>query len=87
MQPAVVMLVYGAALMIALALLYFFHARWYWHVLSLAAALAIGLTPLPPEWNIPDLVVGFVFLLLFGWGFAAPFFRTHHAHRQLKHRA
>ncbi len=85
MHPLVVTLVYGAALLIALALLYFFHAGWYWHVLSVAAALALGLTPLPPEWTLPDLLVGFVFALLFTWGFAAPFFRTHYAHRHVAH--
>ncbi len=80
MNPALVVLVYGAAILGAAALLYFFHAAWYWHALSVAAALVIGLTPFPPEWSIPDLVIGFVFLLLFAWGFGAPFFRTHHYH-------
>jgi ABC-type lipoprotein release transport system permease subunit len=81
MQPVLVVLVYGAALGFALALLYAFQLRWFWHALSVAAALAIGFTPIPPEWRIPDLAVGFAFIFLFVWGAAAPLFRTHHAHR------
>lgn len=82
MNSVLVMLVYGAALLVALALLYFFHASWYWHVLSVAAALALGLLPLPSEWRIPDLLVGFVFVLLFAWGLAAPFFPQRHVTRR-----
>ncbi len=80
MNPAVVALAYGAALALALALLYFYRVGWYWHVLSAAAAFGLGFTPLPPEWGIPDLLVGFVFILLLVWGLGFPFFLTHHAH-------
>jgi hypothetical protein len=47
-------------------------------VLSILAALAIGLTPPPEGWHPPDLLVGSVFLFLFVWGIGAPFFRAHH---------
>ncbi len=80
MQAGLVALVYGCAVLGAAALLYFFHTAWYWHALSVGAALAIGFTPFPPEWGLPDLAVGFVFVFLFVWGFAAPFFHTHHYH-------
>ncbi len=80
MQPILVALVYGSALVLALALLYFFQAKWYWHALSVAAAFAIGLMPPFEAWRPPDLLVGFVFVFLFVWGFGAPFFRRRHRH-------
>jgi hypothetical protein len=86
MNPLLVILVYGSAMALSLALLYFFHAPWYWRILSLAAALVLGLMPLPPEWKIPDLVVGFVVLFLLVWGAAAPAFRHVYRRREiLKH--
>jgi hypothetical protein len=75
MQTVWVAVAYLFAVLLALALLYTFHARWYWHVLSVLAALAIGLAPPPEGWHPPDLLVGSVFLFLFVWGIAAPFFR------------
>lgn len=87
MPALAVFLVYALALFLALALLYIFGARrWYWHVLSVAAALGIGLTPIPAGWNTPaaELGVGAVFTFLFLWGVLAPLFaqdhRSHHAH-------
>jgi hypothetical protein len=78
MQVVWVGLAFGSAILLALALLYAFHARWYWHVLSILAALAIGLTPPPERWRPPDLLVGSVFLFLFVWGLGAALFRAHH---------
>lgn len=81
MSPVGLLLAYGAAIFLPLWLLYVFHARsWFWHALSVAAALSIGFTPVPPEWNRPttDVLIGFVVLFLFVWGAAAPFFRIHH---------
>jgi hypothetical protein len=74
-----VVLNYGVAFSLALVLLYFFHAAWYWHVLSVISALVLGLTPMPVQWQGPalDLGVGFVFTFLFIWGAAAPLFRHH----------
>jgi hypothetical protein len=80
MQPILVAVVYGSALVLVLALLYFFQAKWYWHALSVLAAIAIGLMPPMETWRPPDLLVGFVFFFLFVWGFGVPFFRTHHYH-------
>lgn len=81
MSSLVVASCYGSAIAVSLALLWYFGARsWYWHVLSLGGALAIGLTPLPPAWNSPEmtLLVGWVFLLLFLWGVLAPVFALSH---------
>ena len=70
---------YGVAFCLAMALLYYFHARWYWHILSVVVALLIGLTPMPADWQgrVLDLSVGFIFTFLFFWGAAAPLFRQH----------
>ena len=78
MNPVWVFLVYGSSFVLALALLYLFHARWYWHILSVALALVVGLLRFPPEFRPPDLVVGFVFFLLLVWGIAAPLFAWKH---------
>jgi hypothetical protein len=78
MSPLWVVLVYGSSVLLAVLLLYFFHSRsWYWHIVSAALAIALGLIPLPAEWAGPktDLLVGFLFLLLLVWGLAAPLFR------------
>jgi hypothetical protein len=85
MASYVVMLSYGAAVLLALALLFFLEPiRWYWHVLSVAVAFAIGLTPLPEAWHGPanDLIVGALFLFLLTWGVCAPLFRKLRYHRE-----
>ena len=81
MSPFVVASCYFSALALAVALLWYFGARaWYWHVLSVGGAIAIGLTPLPEAWNTPGmtLTVGWVFLLLLVWGIVAPVFSLAH---------
>jgi len=78
MSTTWVFLTYGTAAVLALLLLFFSRAKaWYWHVLSILAALVIGLVPIPPQFNTPQatLVVGFVFTFLIFWGIAAPLFR------------
>lgn len=87
MSNSVVSLAYGIAAMLALLALYLFHARhWYWHVASMLLALAIGFTPMPAEWNRPDvdLAVGMLLVFLLFWGILAPLFRfphtEHHKH-------
>jgi hypothetical protein len=73
-----VILTFGSAALLALVLLYTSGAKaWYWHILSLAAALAIGLTPIPAQWNTSqtNLVIGFFFVLFLLWAVAAPFVR------------
>ena len=80
-----VFLIYGAMAVLALALLYFFHANWYWHVLSVVVALAIGMMPpnmipVPAEWGATrDIILGSLFTFLVIWGIAAPLFRRHHS--------
>jgi hypothetical protein len=76
-----VLLAYGSSFVLAVALLYFFRARWYWHVLSVLAALGIGSIRFPAEWRPPDLAVGFVVIFLLVWGIGAPFVPT----RQRRH--
>ena len=75
MSPTVVMSCYGSAAVLALYLLWHFGAKhWYWHVLSVAIALTIGLMPMNATLNQPvyTLVIGWTFLFLFLWGIAAP---------------
>lgn len=72
-----VMIAYCCPAVLALLLLFFSGPkRWYWHTLSLAAALAVGLTPVPAKWNTPQasMVIGGVFVFLLLWGAAAPLF-------------
>lgn len=88
MNPLVVVLVYGVSVILALALLYWLGPKaWYWHMVSVALALAVGLIPPPQAWRgaAYDLAVGFVFVFLFVWGLGAPLcdgphhFRRRHA--------
>jgi hypothetical protein len=75
MFPIFVLLCYGSAAAVSLfALWHFGVTHWYWHLLSVAAALALGLAPLPPPWGERQftLLVGWVFTALFLWGVAAP---------------
>ena len=81
MSSLVVASCYGSAIAISLTLLWYFGARsWYWHALAVCGALALGLTPLPPAMNTPEmtLVVGWAFLFLFVWGMVAPVFALVH---------
>jgi len=74
---------YAIAGVAGLLLLYLFEpVRWYWHVLSIAAALAVGLAPTPASLNTPGwtLFVGSVFILLMTWGLFAPLFRRRGSH-------
>jgi len=75
-------LIYLAALAIPIYLLIHFHSQaWYWHVLAVMAALAMGLVPMPAwlQASSADLVIGFVFLVLMVWGAGGLLmFRTHH---------
>ena len=85
MSDLVVALAYGTSVAVAFACLYVFRAKaWYLHALSVAAAFGLGVTPLPASWHTPrhDVIVGSIFLLLFVWGAAAPFFRgrAHETH-------
>jgi hypothetical protein len=70
------MLTFGSAAILALAFLYMSGPKaWYWHLLSGAAALAIGLAPIPAKWNTSqtNLIIGFFFVLFSLWALAAPF--------------
>jgi hypothetical protein len=86
MASYLVMITYGATIALALALLYFFHSHWIWHVLSICLAIAIGLTPIPSQYQGPrtDMMVGAAFLFLLFWGLGAIF--IHHPPAVLHHR-
>src|SRR5437763_14165508 len=89
---SMVLLIYAAMVVLALALLYFFHANWYWHILSVAVALVIGfmppdMIPVPAAWGkTRDIILGSLFTFPGTWGMAAPLFRRHH-HAQAAHHA
>ena len=76
---------YLAALAIALLLLkHFGSAHWFWHVLSILAALGLGLMPSPDAIAGPatDMAFGFVFIVLMAWGIGGlVVFRPHHRHK------
>ena len=64
-------LVYLAAAAIPIWLLYRFHSQaWYWHLLAIAIAAALGFVPIPPDYQKRgfDLVAGFALVALFCWG-------------------
>ncbi len=81
MSTTVVFSAYAGSVVLALLLLYLFHARWYWHVLSVAVALFIGLIPTPDPLvgkRIYDLIVGCLFAFLITWGLGEIFMHRHH---------
>ena len=82
MSTFLVYVVYGFSVVLALLCVYLFHARWYWHLLSVLAALAVGLSPPIPGWEGPsrDLTYGFAVLFLLVWGIAEPFVHRFHRH-------
>jgi hypothetical protein len=64
-------LVYLLAMGIPIFLLYRFHSQaWYWHALSVLAAITLGFTPIPFALQKPefDLLFGFTFITLMIWG-------------------
>lgn len=85
MSAVIVLSVYAAALVVAVAILYFQpRISWVWHVLAVAAALALGMTPMPAGWAGPsaDLMVGGVFTLLFVWGMGGIVMHVFHIRRE-----
>ena len=83
MYSLLAFLVYLAAVVIPVYLLYRFHSQaWYWHVLAILAAMAVGLVPTPPEWKSRgfDLLFGFVLVWLMVWGIGG--FLTARGHRE-----
>jgi hypothetical protein len=60
---------YLAALAIPVFLIrHFGAAHWFWHLVSIGAALTLGLMPLPIKGTGVDLAIGFVFIFLMTWG-------------------
>ena len=80
MFTTLAVLVYLVALSVPLLLVYCFHSHWYWHALSLIAALGLGFVRTPPEWKTPafDMCFGAVFVFLLVWGLAGLLRPRHH---------
>jgi hypothetical protein len=74
MSPVLVALCYGSATVFSLFLLWYFGVKsWWWHALSVAAALTLGLVRLPTFFDTPEmtLAVGWFFIFLLFWGLGA----------------
>ena len=75
-------LVYLLAMAIPIGLLYRFHSQaWYWHTLSVLAAVALGFIPIPVTLQKPefDMLFGFTFIMLMIWGAGGLIlYRPHH---------
>ncbi len=84
-------LVYLLAMGIPIFLLYLCKSQaWYWHTLSVLAAVALGFAPIPVSMQKPefDLLFGFAFIALMIWGAGGLIlFRPHehHHHHYEKH--
>ncbi len=64
-------LVYLAAAAIPVYTLYRFGSQsWYWHVAAIAAAIALGFVPIPPDFQRRgiDLLLGCSLVVLLLWG-------------------
>jgi hypothetical protein len=91
MANNIVALAYLLALLLAVLALYWFgKARWYWHALSFAGAIGIGLMPPLPFWSGPayDMAVGCAFIVLLVWGAGEPVYdalRLPHHRRRIHH--
>lgn len=77
---------YLTAFVIAVFLLYHFgSAHFSWHLLSIVAALALGMMPAPgpirPGPGV-DLVFGFAFIFLMTWGIGGLLVFRRHPHRE-----
>jgi hypothetical protein len=71
MSSVLVLAVYLAALAAPLLILYFHRSwTWYWHMMAVIAAFALGFVPTPAGWKTPalDVAFGFAFIFLMVWG-------------------
>lgn len=67
----IIPITYALSFLIAVALLWRFGgARWYWHLLAIAASLGVGLMPQIEgmQGKAYDIAVGCLFIFLFIWG-------------------
>jgi hypothetical protein len=93
MSSVLIVSVYLVALAFPIYLLYHFRAQhWYWHLLCVAAALALGFVPTPAEWKTKafDLLFGFTFIALMVWGVGGLVLsptRDDHGHHERHHHA
>ena len=80
-MSGIAILVYLLAIGIPGYLLHQFHSRsWYWHVLSVAAAVGVGMIPIPQARQTAgwDLVFGFFCVALLVWGVGGLLPTFHH---------
>ena len=64
-------LIYLVAFCVPVYLLYHFGPQnWFWHLLAVIAALAIGFIPTSPAWKTTalDLIFGSTFISMMTWG-------------------
>lgn len=88
MDNTVVALSYLLAFLVAVLALYLFgKARWYWHALSFAVAIGIGLMPPLPWWDGPgyDMAIGSAFIALITWGVGEPIYDALHMPHHVRH--
>lgn len=74
MSPLWIIALHGAALALAYLLLVFAHEKaWYWHALSIVAAIGVGVSLLRgwPTYEA-ELAASLLFAFLLLWGFAGP---------------
>jgi len=77
-------LVYIVAIGIPVALLFRYKSQaWYWHVLAVAAGLALGFIPTPQQLKTGsfDLLFGGLFILLMIWGIGGLVIYRPHLHK------
>ena len=87
MSPLLIVCLHGAALALAYLLLILAHEKaWYWHALSIAAAIGIGLTMMR-GWPTfaADLTASLLFAFLLFWGFLGPVLGELHHQDHGKH--
>jgi len=90
MSSVWVVLIYLVALAVPVYLLYQFRAQaWYWHMLCVAGALALGFVPTPPAWKTQtfDLMFGFSFIFLMIWGVGGLILFHDDGHHERRHHA
>ena len=83
-----VLLVYAVAFAIPVVLLYFFRsAPWIIHLLSVAAAVALGFAQIPDQWKgrTFDMAFGGFILFLLVWGIGGLLPPVRHHHHYEKH--
>ena len=88
MFPFLAVLVYLIAIAIPTGLLYRFGTRaWYWHALTLGAAIGLGFIPIPAALHgaACDLAFGSMFIVMVIWGAGGLLFYPSPRHDHRRH--